>query len=103
MQLHKLLAAALGCAVILVGTTAASGPQCEKATAEAQRAQAVLSRAVRDSDAKAAAYFACMKRTGHKRQACATQKRALDQASVQKRRAQEAYRFAKARQTEACR
>lgn len=103
MQVHKLIAAALGCAVILVSGAAASGPQCAEATEEAQRAQVALSRALRDSDAKAAAYFGCMKRTGHKRQACAAQKRALDQASAKKRRAQEAYRFAKARQAQACR
>ncbi len=104
MQLHKLLmAAALGCTVNLVAGSAASGPQCDKATAEAKRAQAVLSQAVRDSDAKAAAYFTCMKRSGHKRTTCAAQKRALDQATVNKRRAQEAYRFAKARQAQTCR
>ncbi len=103
MQVHKLIAAALGCAAILVSGAAASGPQCDKATAEAQRAQVALSGALRDSDAKAAAYFGCMKRTGHKRHACAVQKRALDQASAKKRRAQEAYRFAKARQAQACR
>ncbi|MBW2457410.1 MAG: hypothetical protein JRI68_23080 [Deltaproteobacteria bacterium] len=104
MQLHKLLmAAAMGCTVILVGGSAASGPQCDKATAETKRAQAVLSQAVRDSDGKAAAYFACMERSGHKRTSCAAQKRALDQATAHKRRAQEAYRFAKARQAQACR
>ena len=104
MQLHKLLvAAALGCTVILVGGSAASGPQCDKAKAEAQRAQAALSQAVRDSDAKAAAYYGCMQQSGHKRTACAAQKRALDQATAQKRRAQEAHRFATARQAEACR
>jgi len=103
MQLHELVATALGGVVILVGGTAASGPPCEKATAEAQRAQAALSQAVRDSDAKAAAYFDCMKRTGHKGQACIAQRRALDQASAQKQRAQEAYRFARARQEQACR
>jgi hypothetical protein len=102
MQLHKLTATVLGCAVILLTGTAASGPECDKATAEAKRAQADLSQAVRDSDAKAAAYFDCMKRTGHKQQACAAQKRVLDEATAKKRRAQEAYRFAKARQDQAC-
>jgi len=108
MQLHRLLmAAAVSCTVILVAGSAASGPQngpeCDKAKAEAKRAQVALSQAVRDSDAKAAAYHGCMERSGHKRTACVAQKRALDQATKQKRRAQEAYRFAKARQAQACR
>jgi hypothetical protein len=75
---------------------------CAVARAELDQSQAAMSAAVRDADARAADYHACMQQSGNKGAPCSAKRRALDVAVARKRGALDAYHFALARVKQAC-
>jgi hypothetical protein len=101
--LRYMSAVAVAGMVVLAAGRVAGGGDCGKATEEARRAQADLSKAVRDCDAAASVYFDCMSKNGQRAAACSAQKRAHVAAMDRKRQAQDTYRQAQDRQRQACR
>jgi hypothetical protein len=94
---------AVALAVFFAASPVSGGGDCGKATEDARKAQAELSKAVRDCDASAAAYFDCMNKNGQRAGACTAQKRAHVAAMDRRQKAQETYQKAQDRQRQACR
>jgi hypothetical protein len=90
-------------AFLLVGGHALGSPTCDAAMRELDDARRNLSRATRDADVKAAAYYDCMKRSDNSARSCAQQSKTLHQALARRRGARDAYQFAEAAKKRACR
>lgn len=81
-------------------TSAGKSAACARAEAEMGQARQVLSNAIRDADARAAAYQSCVE--GKDREHCKDEERALHEALKTKRDAKAAYRYAAERAKQVC-
>ena len=93
-----ILSAAIGALATLAPSSAAAGPECDRATRELDLAQQALSKAVRQADSSAAAYATCMEKGA----ACAPQKKAYGAAVAAKGKALAAFKSASSKQKTTC-
>jgi hypothetical protein len=88
----------LGLGLSIAAPSIAAGPECQTAAAACDKAQQMLSKAMRDADTRADAYVTCTQRSG----ACAALKTAYDAALAAKTRAAAALKAALSRRQLAC-
>ncbi len=99
-------ARAVGVAVVLftlhAGDAHGSRISCKRATTEAAQTRVVMSNATRAADAKRAAFHACAERRKSNPRACQALRKAMRNASREKRNAVAAFEFAIATKTKVC-